>query len=183
MDECWRILIIDDDGRFRCRLASVLERWAAVRVVDTVDAAVRLLSQWEPQVVVLDPVLRSGDSVELLVRLVHEARRIVFCALRRRACPPPSTRARTVIYLPRDWSAGALGSFIERQVRVWLAESGPAPERGAVSTNGYAHHGSPLTLSLPTSSRRRSASSPARGDGDATEVARPTTGSVRNVMT
>ncbi|MFN3336389.1 MAG: hypothetical protein ACK42I_02675 [Thermomicrobium sp.] len=136
MKKQWRILIIDDDHSFRCSIACVLEHWASVRVVDDIESARNLLTSWQPHAVLLDPVLRAGDSISLLCGIAGEGRHLVFCSLSRRTDFPPTSRTDAVVYVPREWSASVLGLFIEQRIREAFAEAGHASHRPAAWGNG-----------------------------------------------
>lgn len=69
MEQRWRILIIDDEHWFRFSISCVLEGWAGVRAVADLESARNLLTSWQPHAVILDPVLRAGDSIDLLYRV------------------------------------------------------------------------------------------------------------------
>ncbi|MCM8746379.1 hypothetical protein NET03_07515 [Thermomicrobium sp. CFH 73360] len=142
MEKRWRILIIDDDHSFRFSMACVLEHWASVRVAEDIESARNLLTSWQPHAVILDPVLRAGDSIDLLYRIAGEGQRIIFCSLSRRADFPPAYRSDTVVYVPREWSASVLGLFIQRRIREAFTEAGNASQPPVAWGNGRSSDGS-----------------------------------------
>ncbi len=122
MEKPWRILIIDDDSSFRLSISCVLEHWANVRVAHDTESAQNLLTSWHPHAVILDPALRTGDSIDLLYRIVGEGQRIIFCALSRCTHFPPSYCNDTIVYVLREYPAKILGQIIEQRVRETFTE-------------------------------------------------------------
>lgn len=93
MDKRWRILVVDDDARFTASLASALSRWVSVRTAGEPSEARTLLASWQPHLVVVNPVLRSGDGFSFLAQLADEPERPwrICCCL--------SARSRVQAYL------------------------------------------------------------------------------------
>lgn len=112
MGDAWRILVIDDDRQFRLTLVTALELRAAVRTVDTVDAAYRLLDTWRPHAVVLDPAMRAGDGFELLATCIARKNLRVFCCLPGRFAVSLQPALRTVAFLDRNSPARSLAQAI-----------------------------------------------------------------------
>jgi len=146
VEQRWRILIIDDEHWFRFSISCVLEHWASVRVVEDIESARKLLTSWQPHAVILDPVLRAGDSIDLLYRVAGEGQRIIFCSLSQRGDFPPPYPSDTVVYVPREWSASVLAHFIQRRIREAFTEAGNASQPLATSGNGRSPDGSSDTV-------------------------------------
>jgi two-component system response regulator RegA len=85
-----RALVIEDDVRLRRTLQNALQRWAIdVRCAGTSVEARRELSEFQPELVVVDFMLPDGTAAELLAAAQHQA-------------PLPAVVALSAYAQPRD---------------------------------------------------------------------------------
>lgn len=113
MKSSWRILIVDDNHDFATSIRSALDSWANVRTTIDPAQALQLLTQWQPQIVIVDPVLRTGDSLDFLMQLLQQNTRYVFCCLTPRIQTLPRILPPHSVLLPRHLPLRTVSQFLK----------------------------------------------------------------------
>ncbi|MDW8059436.1 MAG: hypothetical protein RMK01_05130 [Thermomicrobium sp.] len=127
MERRWRILVVDEDRHFQLALASALEDWATVRIADTLETARRLIDAWEPHAVILDPVLRTGDGLDLLRLCAGKRNLSVFCSLPQRFLASLRLPAYGIRGIPRNSSVRAIVEQITGHLAQGTRETDDCP--------------------------------------------------------
>ena len=89
-----RVLVVDDQAEMRDLLGMILcLESAEVRAADSIDGAIRIMTSWNPQIVISDIAMPGGGGYELIRRLRESGCDVPAIALTARASDEDRNRA------------------------------------------------------------------------------------------
>lgn len=126
-----RVLVVDDDERFRPRLAHALaRRCGEVRQAAGVQEALAVASTWTPTAAVVDLRMGDGNGADLVARLVADApglRAVILTGYGSIATALDAVRRGAWHYLSKPATADAVFAALTGPCAAPLGDEPPAP--------------------------------------------------------